>query len=35
MIQLVSSLASRIVNAVVAHMPAVSQEATWTWWNTP
>jgi hypothetical protein len=34
-IQLVSSLASRIVNAIVDRIPAVSQEATWTWWNRP
>ncbi len=25
----------RIVNAIVDRIPAVSQEATWTWWNKP
>jgi hypothetical protein len=35
MIQLVSSRASRIVNAIVDRIPPVSQEATRTWWNTP
>lgn len=35
MIQLVSSLASRIVSAIVDRIPAVSQEATRTWWHRP
>ena len=26
---------NRIVNAIVERIPAVSQEATWTWWNKP
>lgn len=25
----------RTVNAIVDRIPAVSQEATWTWWNKP
>jgi hypothetical protein len=26
---------ARILDAIVDRIPAVSQEATWTWWNRP